>query len=313
MSLHVVVGAGSVGGAAARLLAERGEEVRLISRRGVGPDRPGIVRIAADATDAARLTELAAEAVALYNCVNPPYHRWPVDWPPLATAFLTASERTGAVLATVGNLYGYGPVAGPMTESMPLAATGVKGRVRAAMWTDALDAHRAGRLRATEVRGSDYLGAGAQTPFTVMVLPRVLAGKRAAIAADLDAPHSWTYVRDVARTLIAAATDQQAWGRPWHVPSAPPVSVRELAARAAQLAGAPTPRLTRMPYPALWLGGLTNPLARELRETAYQFDRPFQLDSTAAREMFDIEPTPLDEALRETIAALRATPAPIAG
>lgn len=305
MSKHVIIGAGPVGSATAMLLAERGDQVVLVTRRGGGPEHPGIERVAADATDADRLTGLADGAAALYNCANPAYHRWSTDWPPLAAALLTAAERAGAVLATTGNLYGYGPVDGPISESAPLRSTGVKGRVRIRMWQDALAAHRAGRVRATEVRGSDYLGAGAQSALTVLVVPRVLAGRRAVVPADLDASHSWTYVGDVARTLVTVAVDERAWGRPWHVPTAAPASVREVARRVAAIAGAPEPRLSRLPGPALWLGGLVNPLARELRETTYQFDRPFVLDSSAATETFGIEPSPLDTGLRETIAAAR--------
>ncbi|MFG1952208.1 NAD-dependent epimerase/dehydratase family protein [Micromonospora sp. NPDC048830] len=320
MSLHVIVGAGPVGTATARRLAAAGERVRLISRRGAGPGQhgsagpapvgssgegPAVERVAADAADVDRLAALTEGAVALYNCANPAYHRWPTDWPPLAGALLAAAERTGAVLATVGNLYGYGPVDGPMTEATPPAATGTKGRVRNQMWADALAAHRAGRVRATEVRGSDYLGAGA-TALPMMVLSGVLAGRRVVLPVDYDAPHTWTYVDDVARTLVAAAAAERAWGRAWHVPSAPAVTVRELATRAAALAGAPAPRLTRLPYPALWLAGLVNPMARELRETAYQFDRPYLLDSSAATAVLGVEPTPLDRSLADTVAALRA-------
>ena len=54
MALHVIVGAGPVGTGAAKLLAERGERVRLISRRGSGPDAPAIERVAPDATDERR-------------------------------------------------------------------------------------------------------------------------------------------------------------------------------------------------------------------------------------------------------------------
>ena len=72
MSEHVIVGAGAVGSATALLLAERGEHVRVISRRGTGPEHPAIERVAADATDAERLTELASGAAALYNCASPP-------------------------------------------------------------------------------------------------------------------------------------------------------------------------------------------------------------------------------------------------
>jgi nucleoside-diphosphate-sugar epimerase len=303
--MHVIVGAGPVGTATARLLADRGERVRVVTRRGTGPVHPAIERIAADAADADRVTDLADGAAALYNCANPAYHRWLTDWPPLAGALLTAAERTGAVLATVGNLYGYGPVDGPMTERIPLRPSSVKGQVRARMWTDALAAHRAGRARVTEVRGSDYLGAGAQSVTTVLVLPRVLAGRRAYVPADLDAPHSWTYVGDVARTLVAAAGDERGQGRPWHVPTGPAVPLRELSARAAALAGAPTPKLSRMPAPVLWLGGVFDRTAREMREMAYQFDRPFVLESTDAVQTFGITPTPLDDALTETIEGLR--------
>src|SRR5215467_3155513 len=122
MSLHVIVGAGPVGTSAARLLVERGERVRLVSRRGAGPQHPAIEPVAADATQADRLAELTRDAAALYNCANPLYHRWLTDWPPLATALLTAAERSGAVLAAASNLYGYGPVAGTIDPDTPLAA-----------------------------------------------------------------------------------------------------------------------------------------------------------------------------------------------
>ncbi|MGV9978767.1 NAD-dependent epimerase/dehydratase family protein [Micromonospora wenchangensis] len=312
MSLHVIVGAGPVGTATAHHLAERGEQVRLVTRRGTGPVDPAIERIAADAADTDRLTALTDGAVALYNCANPAYHRWATDWPPLADALLTTAGRTGAVLATVGCLYGYGPVDAPMTEDTPLAATGTKGRVRNRMWTEALAAHRAGRVRTTEVRGSDYLGAEGNS-LLPLVLPKVLAGQRVVLPVNWDAPHTWTYVGDVVRTLVAAATDERAWGHAWHVPSAAPASVRELAVRAAELADAPPPKLTRLPYPLLWLGGLTDPFARELRETAHQFARPFVMDSTRATTVLGITPTPLGEALTaavRTLTAAAGTPTP---
>ncbi|WP_129843001.1 NAD-dependent epimerase/dehydratase family protein [Streptomyces sp. RFCAC02] len=309
MAVHVVVGAGPVGSATARLLAGRGERVRLLTRRGGGPELPGIERVAADATDAEALTRHAGDAVALYNCAGPPYHRWTTEWPPLGAALVRCAGTTGAVLVTTGNLYGYGSVDAPMTEDLPLRPNSVKGRVRAALWTEALAAHEAGRIRTAEVRGSDYLGAGTVSPFSVLVLPKVIAGRRGQVPADLDAPHSWTYAGDVARTLVAVAADETAWGRAWHVPTAPPLSVRDLAVRTAALAGAPAPRIGVMPRAALRLAGLFNPTAREMLETQYQFRGPFVLDSSAATAAFGIEPTPTDEALREMIDDARSSAA----
>ncbi len=300
--MQLVIGAGAVGTATARLLAERGEEVRLVTRSGGGPEHPAIERVAADATDGDALAKLAGGATAIYSCAGPAYPRWATDWPPLAAGLLRAAESSGAVLVTTGNLYGYGAVDGPMTEDLPLRPNSEKGRVRVRIWEQALAAHRAGRIRTAEVRGSDYLGAGAVSPLTVLVLPKVVRGERASVPADLDAPHSWTYTGDVARTLVAVASDEGSWGRAWHVPTGPPLSIRDVAARAAELTGAPAPRLSAMPYPVLWLGGLFNPMARAVRETQYQFRGPFVLDSSAATEAFGISPAPLDDVLRETIA-----------
>jgi nucleoside-diphosphate-sugar epimerase len=303
MALHVIVGAGPVGSATATLLAERGEQVRIVTRRGGGPDHPAIERVAADATDTGRLTALAQGAAALYNCANPLYHRWLTDWPPLAAAVLAAAERTQGLLVSVSNLYGYGPVTGPITETTPLAATHPKLRLRADMWRAALAAHAAGRIRATEVRASDYIQAN--SVFSIAVGRPLLAGKRAYAPTPLDVPHSWTSISDVAGLLVTAAADERAWGRAWHVPTNPPLTLRELATRFTAVAGAPAPKLTAVPYPVLWTTGLFSPLVRELRTTRYQFARPFVLDSTAATETFGRKPEPIDDALRETVRLLR--------
>src|SRR5687767_5835675 len=130
-------------------LGARGHDVRVRSRSG-GESAAEIEHRQVEATDAEALTAAARGAAALYNAVNPAYHRWATDWPPVAAALLDAAERTGAVLVTMGNLYVYGRPAGPMTPDSPLAATDTKGRVRLAMWTDALAAHEAGRVRVTE-------------------------------------------------------------------------------------------------------------------------------------------------------------------
>ncbi|GAA1605769.1 NAD-dependent epimerase/dehydratase family protein [Catellatospora bangladeshensis] len=303
--MHVIVGAGPVGTATALLLAERGERVRIVTRRGTGPQAPGIELVAADATDAARLAELCTGATALYNCANPAYHRWLTDWPPLAASLLHAAEVSGAVLVTAGNLYGYGPVDGPITETTPLAATNPKLRVRAQMWEDALAAHRAGRIRTAEARASDYVGYEVNGILGQTVLSRTAKGSTAYVVGDPDAPHSWTAIGDLARTLVVLAADERAWGRAWLVPTPPAMSARAAAERANELIGLPRPRLSRIPYPLLWAMGLFSPLVKELRSTYYQFAKPFTLDSSVTERTFGLAPTPLDTTLADAAAKYR--------
>jgi nucleoside-diphosphate-sugar epimerase len=297
--LHVIVGAGPVGTATANLLADRGEQVRVITRRGSGPERPEVERVAADATDSARLGDLAKGAAALYNCANPPYDQWLTDWPPLNQALLRAAESSGAVLASACNVYGYGPVAGPITDVTPLAATQPKLKLRADMWRDMLAAHQAGKIRATEVRASDYIEANSIFGF-VLAKP-LLAGKRAFVPARLDVPHSWTSISDVAATLVTAATTERAWGRGWLVPTNPPLTIRELATRFTELNGVPAPRIMSMPYAALWTAGLFDATVKELRHTYYQWSGPFTIDSSVTEREFGLAPTPIDSALANVV------------
>jgi hypothetical protein len=259
--------------------------------------------VAADATDAEQLSKLAAGAVALYNCASPQYHQWFTDWPPLASALLIAAERSGAVLTVMSNLYGYGPVSGPITPQAPLAATHPKLRLRAEMWQDALAAHESGRIRMTEVRASDYIEANSL--LSSAIGKPLLAGSRAHSPWPLDVPHSWTSIADCARTLAVVATDERSLEKAWLVPTNPALTVRQLATRFTEVNGVPKAKLTAIPYPVMWATGVFSPLIRELRTTRYQFTSPFVIDSSATSDTFGIEPTPLDTALRDAAARLR--------
>jgi nucleoside-diphosphate-sugar epimerase len=304
--LHVVVGAGSIGSGIARLLAEQGESVRVVTRSGSGPDHPRIEKVAADAGNADRLSELATGASAIYNAVNPPYHRWETDWPPVSNALLAAAERSGAVLAACSNLYVYGPVEAPMTEETPLAATGAKGGVRIRMWEDAIAAHRAGRIRYTEVRGSDYLGARAQSHFTPSVLKALLAGKTARFLGRPDVEHTWTHDRDVARTLVTVAGDERGHGRAWHVPSHQPRTIREVMRDLAGQAGVAEVPVKQIPVWAQRAMSPFVPFLREMPEVLHQHTRPWVMDSSAAQATFGLEPTPWPDIVTEVLAPYRA-------
>ena len=304
MARFVVVGPGQVGAAVAAEAARAGHEVVVASRSGSGPDVPGVDRVALDVSSLAATMDLCRDAAVVVNAANPAYHRWPELWPPIARALLAGAEAGGAVLATVSNLYGYGPVDVPMTEQLPLAATTVKGRVRADMWREASAAHQAGRVRAFEVRGSDYLCPGSQSLFGDRTMRPLLAGRTVRLLGDLDQPHSWTSPVDVARTVVRLAADERAWGSAWHVPSAPPRTQREVVGDLAAAAGV-TPRVAAVSRAVLRLGGVFSPLLRELPEMLYEFDRPFVLDSRAAERTFDLAATPWDEQVAAQVAAYR--------
>jgi nucleoside-diphosphate-sugar epimerase len=299
---HVIIGAGPVGRAAADALIARGAQVVLASRSGTGPDVEGATRAAADANSADSLATLAEGAAAIYNCLNPlEYWKWPELWPPMAAALLAAAERSGAVLVTAGNLYPYGPVDGPMVEGMPDAATGTKAQVRAKMTADAFALHNAGKIRTVEVRGSDYMGAG---PGQYAHIPRAIeaavAGKTTRVIGSPDMPHTWTDVRDMGRALATVASEESAWGRIWHAPSNEPRTQRQAIEDVCHTVGKQPGAIKSMPRLMLTLVSPFVPVVRELKETAYQVERPYVMDSSAITKAYDLEPTPWDEVCRRT-------------
>lgn len=299
MSTHVIVGAGGTGTAAARILAERGDRVRLVTRKGSGPAHPLIDLVRLDALDTEALAELTEGADALYNAAMPDYTRWPELLPPLFGSILLAAEYTGVPYVMLGNLYGYGPVEGPITEDTPMNPVSVKGRVRADAWRAALDAHEAGRVRVAEVRAGQFLGPGAVSGFSMLAQPKVLAGRLALIDGEPDVPHSYTSTVDAARAMIAVAgsTEDADWGRGWHAPAIA-ATPRELATRLAALTGSPEPRLEALTEREMELLAVTVPFFGELPEMAYMSHHPLTVDASALEKRFGVGASDVDEVLR---------------
>jgi nucleoside-diphosphate-sugar epimerase len=90
------------------------------------------------------------------------------------------------------------------------------------------------------------------------------------------------------------------------VPTAAPLSFRQVGERIAALAGLSQPRVVGIPHWLVRGAGLAVPMLRELDEVWYQSDRPFVMDSSAFQSAFGLAPTPVEEALAQTVAAWRA-------
>jgi nucleoside-diphosphate-sugar epimerase len=307
--LHVVFGTGQVGSALALCLAGQGIAVRAVSRHRPAA-LPGVDWRAADAADPEAAAAAVKGASVIYQCLNAPYNQWPERFPPLQRGVLAAAERTGALLVSLENLYGYGPSGGsPMTEDLPLAATGVKGRARAAMTAELLAAARTGRARIAIGRASDFFGPGVTEGSTLgqRVFGNALAGRRADFIGNPDLPHTYSYVPDIAAGLATLGTDTRAVGEVWHLPGPATVTTRALL---NVLAGQVGHQVGVRPVPKLAVRalGLVNPVLRGLAETYYQFGEPFVLDTAKYQGTFGAAGTPLGDAIAATLAWYRTRP-----
>jgi nucleoside-diphosphate-sugar epimerase len=300
--LHVVFGVGQVGRALSARLAASGLAVRAVSLHQPPALESGVDWCAADAADPEAASDAAKGASVIYQCLNAPYTKWPALFPPLQRGVLAAAERAGALLVSLENVYGYGSTGGrPMTESLPLAATTVKGRTRSAMTQELLIAAEAGRLRIAIGRASDFFGAGVtESALGERVFANALAGKRADFIGNPDLAHTYSYVPDIAAGLAILGTDERAIGEVWHLPGPETGTTRALLALVSLEVGRPV-GVRSIPKVLVRALGLVNPMMRALAEMAYEFDEPFVLDTTKFESMFGVAGTPLKTAVADTV------------
>lgn len=312
-SLHVVFGAGPLGRAVVNELVRRGQAVRVVSRSGQMAEAPqGVELVAGDLYNPAIVRELTQGAAVAYQCAQPHYHEWPQKFPPLQAAILEGLTGSGVKLVIGENLYMYGDTNGkPLTEDLPHAAQTRKGQTRAAMSEAALAAHRAGKVQVALGRGSDFFGPWALgSTHGERVFYPALAGKTASFAGKLDLPHTVTYIEDFGRALVILGEREEALGQAWHVPNdRPQITQRQFAELIFAETGHPV-KVSGMGKLMMALGGLFIPEARESVEMMYEFEKPFVVDSSKFERTFGVQATPIEQAIKATVAWYRAHPQP---
>jgi len=228
--LHVVFGAsGGLGNAVVRELVAQGKQVRGVTRSGQADVPPGIEIVASDAKDLVAAASACSGATVVYNCANAPYTNWPAEFPPIMSGIIEGAAAAGAKLVFGDNLYMYGPVDGPLTEALPNAAAGHKGRTRTQMTQMLMDAHETGRVRATIGRASDFFGPRVtSSALGDRVFPAAIDGRAAQVLGNPDVPHTFSYTPDCARALITLGERDEALGEIWHLPNPETRTTREL-------------------------------------------------------------------------------------
>lgn len=302
MSQHfLVTGSGPIGTAVSLQLAEAGNTVTLATRSGAGPDHPLVSRIRADATDPAAMESAVQGASAVFHCIHAPYSAaaWRAVLPRAEQVVLAAAGRQGIPVVFPESLYSYSEPERVMNEDSPRRADSGKRGIR----TGLLDARAASDTPTISVVASDFYGPGAETAHAgSRMLAAVFSGRRLFAIGNPRLPHSFTYTPDLAAAMIRAAERPDVWNRIIHAPTAPPTTQEALASAYADAAGLPAPRVSGIPSWLLSTFGVLNSGMREVAEMAYQFDRPFVMDSSQSEAELGLAPTPLHDGVASTVA-----------
>lgn len=304
---------GGIGGAVAHALLDRGWQVRAINRNikraaEAHPEFRDVDWRQGDAMKKADVIDAAAGVSVIVHAANPAgYRNWETLVLPMLDSTMAAAEASGARIVLPGNVYNFGPDAFPLLgEDMPQKPETRKGRIRVEM-ERRLEAAAATGIKSLIVRAGDFFGpkAGNNWFGGAMVRP----GKPVGSVMNPGKPgvgHAWAYLPDVAETMVRlieredqlATFERFHFGGHW-------IDNDEMPKAIARVVGRPDLTVRSFPWWAVGLGRPLVPLAREIWEMRYLWNRPVQLDNRKLVAFLGEEPhTPLDRAVEESLKGL---------
>lgn len=316
----LILGAtGGIGGAVARSLHARGWAIRALNRdpakaRAKNPDFEWVEGDAMRTDDvlaAARGTSLIVHAV------NPPgYRNWGTLVLPMIDNTIAAAKATGATVLLPGTIYNFGPDAFPLLhEKSPQNPVTAKGKIRAGM-ERRLEAASQEGVRVIIVRAGDFFGPGAANSWFSQGM--VTPGKP---LTSITYPgrkgigHQWAYLPDVAETM-ARLVDRRETLAPfavYHMQGFWDDEGTRMVAAIRRASGNPALKVKSFPWWMMPFAAPFVPFLRELREMRYLWREPLRMPNDRLVAAIGAEPwTPIDEAVRASLAALGCLPPALA-
>jgi nucleoside-diphosphate-sugar epimerase len=306
----VLGGSGSFGGAAAREMLGRGWQVRLLARVPGKISLPGAEVAQGDALDAGGLARAAEGHAVIVHGVNYPYHQWVPNMERVTSNVLRAARAHGATVLFPGNVYGFGAqTEEALPETAGMRPNSEKGKLRVRLETMLRAATLDGQARVLLVRAADYFGPTVRNGMVDRVFGHAVQDKAMQVFGRTGIAHQWSYVPDLARLAVdllergdRLAPYEVVHDR-GHVARPQLAFLRQVAA----LAGNPELKIQRVPWLLLRLAGFFDPVARELLEMRYLFDRSVIIDDPRRRTLLpDFQRTPIEDAIATTLQSYRA-------
>lgn len=314
----LVLGAtGGIGGEVARQLRDGGWQVQALQRRLTSPveRRDGITWLRGDAMNREDVQRAARGCAVIVHAVNPRgYRRWAELVLPMIDNTIAAAVNEQATIVLPGTVYNYGPDAFPLLrEDAPQHPKTRKGAIRVVLEQRIHDAAALG-ARAIVVRAGDFFGPRAGNNwFSQGLVKPGRPVKTVRLPGDRGVGHTWSFLPDVARTMVELLARRSAlpsfatfhMAGHWDADGTQMgAAIRRVAARYG-LATA----TAAFPWALAYLAAPFVPTLRELLEMRYLWQQPVQMDGTRLAQALGAEPhTPLDQAIERTLGGLGCLP-----
>ncbi|MEM8728305.1 MAG: epimerase [Pseudomonadota bacterium] len=241
----------------------------------------------------------ARRAGIIVNGWNPAYPDWAALMPDLHARVQEAALAADIPVILPGNVYVYGPATpAPWSATSPHAAQNPLGRLRIEME----QSYRRSGARTILLRAGDFLDTQASGNWFDQILAARIRRGHFTYPGDLDTPHAWAYLPDLARAMVDLAGRSAALPPYLDLPfPGYTLTGREMADHLGAITGKRI-KIKRFAWWGLSLARPVWPLARHILEMRYLWTTPHWLDGSAYRALCpDLADTPVETALASAI------------
>jgi nucleoside-diphosphate-sugar epimerase len=297
---------GVIGLGLAKALTAYTDQIRLVSRTPTKVN-VGDALFAADLMDEAQNLKAVEGSDIVYMTIGLPYTKkiWSTQWPIAMRNIINACRKHQAKMVFFDNVYMYGEVHEPMTEQTPFNTQSVKGKARAFIANELLQQMQAGNLEALIARAPEFYGAGkTMSVINNVVLDALRDGKKPRWPVDDTKRKTFIYTPDASAATALLGNTPDAYQQTWHLPCSNEVITGQDFMRMLSIAVG-----NKVPYDILtkWMikiGGLFNPLVREVIEMLYQFENDYDFNSDKFKLRFpDFPITSYQDGLNAVVAS----------
>jgi nucleoside-diphosphate-sugar epimerase len=299
--MHTILGAGgAVANALTRELADNNQTIRLVSRKPIVNTAKNVTWQKADLLNYDEVLQATKGSTVIYITAGLVYDKniWQAQWPVVMQNAINAARETGARLIFFDNVYMYGLVDGPMTETTPYNPCSAKGEVRAKIATQLMDEANAGNIKASIARAADFYGTeNGNSSFDMMVLTNYAKGATAQWLGKLDQLHNFSFIPDMGKGVYLLGQNPDSDNQIWHMPTAAPLTGKQFIDIAAKIYNV-EPKAFAINKFFLWTYGLFNKVVGGAVEMYYQYNHDYIFDSTKFEMAFKVKATNYEDGIK---------------
>lgn len=245
------------------------------------------------------LWDAAWGASVIVNAWNPPYPHWAAQVPDMTANIIEVAKASNATIILPGNVYVYGKHApAEFGHSTPHLADNPLGKIR----VDMEATYRASGVQTIVVRAGDYIDTQPSGNWFDMIMTKNVKKGVFTFPGKLDCPHAYSFLPDVATTMVALA-NKRAQLDIFEDVNAPSYNLtgQHLATAVGAAIGQPVKAKPMAWWPVKLLRPVW-PVARGITEMQYLWSKPHTLSTDRQMALCpEVKRTPLHEALTRAL------------